>query len=82
MNKVIHAAYILFFLVLLPGCNKNTESQEDRILSLNPKEAAPSLPLSTFVDSIAYVPLETSDESIMVRVSDIIISLILFNTFV
>lgn len=73
MNKVIHAAYILFFLVLLPGCNKNTESQEDRILSLNPKEAAPSLPLSTFVDSIAYIPLETSDESIMVRVSDIII---------
>lgn len=73
MNKVIHVAYILFFLVLLPGCTKNTESQVDRILSLNPKEAESSLPLSTFVDSIAYIALETSDESMMVRVSDIII---------
>jgi len=73
MKKVIHAAYILFFPVLFPGCTKNTESKEDSIISLDPKEAEPSLPLSTFVDSITYIPLETSDESMMVRVSEIII---------
>jgi hypothetical protein len=61
MKNLIHASFISLFLVLFSGCATKTESQQDRILSLNPKEAEPSLPLSTFVDSIVYIALETSE---------------------
>lgn len=65
-------AVFFLFLVCLLGCKKK-EQQDNLVLSLNPLEADPSLPLSTFVESISYIPLETSDESLMARVSEIII---------
>jgi hypothetical protein len=72
MKNLILKAFIFLFLVGFTGCKK-TQQQDKQVLSLNPREAVQSQPLSTFVESISYIPLETSNESLMVRVSEIII---------
>jgi len=72
MKNIIQKVFIFLLLIGVIGC-ENMDQQEDLVLYLNPNEADQSLHLSTFVDSISYIPLETSDESMMVRVSEIII---------
>ncbi|SFB24897.1 hypothetical protein SAMN04489723_10679 [Algoriphagus aquimarinus] len=54
------------------GCSSK-ETQKKDTLFLNPTNATPSILLSEMVDSMEYIKLETSEESLMSRVGEIII---------
>lgn len=74
MLKINRSLYLLYFLYffLANGCQKK-KAVKPNVYMINPNDAEQSVLLSEFVDSIAYVKLETSEESMMVRVGEIII---------
>lgn len=77
MNNSLSTLIIVIALLLPIGCKKK-EQVSGNIISINPHDAERSVSLSELVDSIYYIKLETSDESLMARLREIIIK----NTYI
>ena len=70
MNTFKHEIIQTFDFAILIGCS-SPKTDDSLIVEINPNDAAETLMLSEIIDSIEYVKLETSEESIMSKVGEI-----------
>ena len=68
--------FLLFFFVTLVGCSNpgKTDKQEAMVIDVPLRTNEHEVKLSSFVDSISYIPLETKDECLIGSVDKILVT--------
>ena len=68
--------FLLFFFVTLVGCSNpgKTDKQEAMVIDVPLRTNEHEVKLSSFVDSISYIPLETKDECLIGCIDEIIVT--------
>ena len=66
--------YLLLLLVILAGCSTSVErdGQNLKVIDVPLRSSNHEIRMSSFVDSISYIPLETKDECLIGFVDKIV----------
>lgn len=75
MSISMWCCLLLFLVCVFTGCEQKIQNVQKSIpvLTIDPTQASESINLSSLVDSVHYIKLETSPESIMGRITQMII---------
>lgn len=74
MKRILQLTAYWMMGICLAACSHAHVEESDRIVIDLEKEVQDSILFSSFVDSIAYIPLETKDECLIGKIRDVIIS--------